>query len=289
MTPMRTIGVMANLTKEVAPAMLKRLSAKASIFGWKVLAEPDAAPMIPGSTAVSQSEMIRQMDLLMVFGGDGTMIRAVRQLGDKDTPVLGVNLGSLGFMTSVPIEAFEATMDMVASGNYRISTRSMVECTVHSATRPIATYRALNDVVLGWCATCRMVTLQLNVDGEDVAHYRCDGLIISTPTGSTGHSLSTGGPIVHPETPAFVVSVICPHALSHRPLVVPDNLELMVKVDQARDRMILSVDGQEQQPMVEGDCLYIRKCKREVRFIHPETYSYFGLLRQKLGWKGSSV
>jgi NAD+ kinase len=169
------------------------------------------------------------------------------------------------------------------------STRSIAECEVASGDSAAGAYRALNDVVLAWGASSRLATLTLAIDGEVVTTYACDGLVVSTPTGSTGHSLSAGGPILHPETPAFVVSVICPHALSHRPLVIPDHAVMTVELTACPKQLLLSVDGQEEVSVSQGDRLEVRKSEKGVRFIHPPEYSYFSVLRQKLGWRGSSV
>jgi NAD+ kinase len=192
-------------------------------------------------------------------------------------------------MTSVPQEGLEHALEVLARGDYKISERSVAECEVFDGQTLLGNYRALNDVVIGWGASSRVITLSLAIDGEQVTSYLCDGLIVSTPTGSTGHSLSAGGPILQPETRAFVVSLVCPHALSHRPLVVPDASVLEVTVSGSPKELLLSVDGQEEKPVVEGNRLVVRRSPTPVRFIHPPGYSYFSVLRQKLGWRGSSL
>ncbi len=153
----------------------------------------------------------------------------------------------------------------------------------------LAAHRALNDVVIGWGESSRVVHLRLRIDGEDVGHYVCDGLIVSTPTGSTGHSLSGGGPIVHPEAPVFVINPICPHTLSHRPMVVPDGSLIEVRIERSSKKQICAIDGQDHCRVLEGDTLLIQRGRRPVRLLHPPGYSYFDLLRRKLHLRGSTV
>jgi NAD+ kinase len=284
---MKRIGVIANRLKPDAPAVLTRLAAKAGALDMRLLTTGDTAALLPGARVVPEDQLVNEIDALVALGGDGTMLRAVRSLGGADIPVVGVNLGSLGFMTSVPQENAERALDVLADGHYTTSARAIASCRVHRGSAAHE-YRALNDIVLGWGASSRVVTIKLSIDNEEVTSYVCDGLILSTPTGSTGHSLSTGGPILHPETPAFVISVICPHALGHRPLVIPDQSRISVQIVEAPKKLLLSVDGQEEQPVEEGDRLEVARSPHSVRFFHLPGYSYFSVLRQKLHWSGSS-
>ena len=283
------IGVVANCGKPHAPAALKRLSDKAKTLGLSVVCTEDTATLLPGARQVETDELASEVDVLLALGGDGTMLRAVRLLAGRDTPVMGVNLGSLGFMTSVPEQDLEQALEVLAAGTFHVSHRTLAECDAYHGEQLAGSYRALNDVVVGWGSSSRVLTLDLALDGEPVTTYMCDGLIVSTPTGSTGHSLSAGGPILHPETPAFAISVICPHALSHRPLIVPDRSAITVQVANTSSELLLSIDGQEQTRVSTGDRLEIRRSEQGVRFVHCPEYSYFSLLRQKLGWRGSSV
>lgn len=286
---MMRIGVLANCRKPDAGAVLERLSKKAEELGISLFASGDTAKLLPSAEAVVESDLASGIDVLVALGGDGSMLRAVRVLSGSDTPVLGVNLGSLGFMTSVPQDQLEHALDVLAEGDYKVSDRTTAECRVLKDGKELGHYRALNDIVAGWGASSRVVTLALDLDGDEVTSYLCDGLIISTPTGSTGHSLSAGGPILHPETPAFVVSVVCPHALSHRPLVIPDRCAITVRILDSPKRLLLSVDGQEELSIEEGSSLEVWRSPRSVRFIHVPGYSYFSVLRQKLGWRGTSL
>lgn len=286
---MKTIGVLANCRKPGAPAMLRRLANRAAALGMQLVACDETARAMPGVKRVTAKAFAKHIDVLLAMGGDGTMLKAVRLLGGSDKPVLGVNLGSLGFLTSVTEERLEKALEVLRKGNYTVSKRTMIECRVSRGARRVGSYRALNDVVIGWGMSSRVITLELAVDREPVASYVCDGLIVSTPTGSTGHSLSASGPILHPASPSFVVSLICPHTLSNRPLVISDRSAVRVRVVRAQKKILLSVDGQEERWVGQGDRIEVRRSPRTARFIHLPGYSYFSVLRQKLHWRGSNV
>ncbi len=286
---MKKIGVLANCGKPEAAAVLRRLERKAAELRLGLVTCGETGRLLRGARRTSVAAMARGIDVLVALGGDGTMLRAVRLLAGRDVPVLGVNLGSLGFLTSVAQEDLERALTVLARGKFSISRRAMAECRLFRGRRQVGSYRALNDVVVGWGASSRICTLGLVIDGEQVASYMCDGLVVSTPTGSTGHSLSAGGPILHPAGDSFVISVICPHTLSNRPLVVPDRSRIVVRVTRAMKKLLLSVDGQEETAIRAGDRLEVRRSPRDVRLVHLPGYSYFSLLRQKLGWRGSSV
>ena len=285
---MKTIGVLANCRKPEAAEILRRLSSKAAERGLQLVTCNEAGRLLAQSVRVSNRTFAQKIDVLLALGGDGTMLKAVRALQGRDIPVLGVNIGSLGFMTSVTQDNLERAIDVLVKGNYTTSTRAIAECRLMRRSKKIGEYRALNDVAIGWGNSSRVVNLELSIDGESVTSYVCDGMIVSTPTGSTGHSLSAGGPILHPETPVFVINLICPHTLSNRPVVISDRSVVSVRVVETAKKLLLSVDGQEEQSIVAGDRLEIRRSVKGVRFIHLPGYSYFSVLRQKLHWRGSS-
>jgi NAD+ kinase len=233
--------------------------------------------------------MFDGLDALIALGGDGTMLRAVRELDGRDKPVIGVNIGGLGFLTSVAEEDLERGLECLAADNYEVSVRAIMEAAVVRDGTDVSRYRALNDVVISRGPSSRVVTLDVSVNGETVTSYVCDGLIVSTPTGSTGHSLSAGGPIVAPETCALVISLICPHTLSSRPVVVPDGDEICVTPTKSDRELLLSVDGQVGESLAQGDMVTMKRSENNVRFIHLPGYSYFAVLQQKLHWSGSNV
>jgi len=286
---MKTLGIFANCTKEHAPKVLLRIAEKARARGLTLYADPETGKLLPGVKALPPADLVDAVEAVMALGGDGTMLRAVRQLDGRDKPVIGVNIGGLGFLTSVAEQDLDRAMECLANDTLEYRTHAIAECRVERAGHGVAQYRALNDVVITRGASPRVITLDVSVNNDPVTSYLCDGLIVSTPAGSTGHSLSSGGPILAPGTDAFVISLICPHTLSSRPLVVPDRSEIAVVVADCQGQQTLSVDGQVGQSLSYGDCVKVRRSDRGVRFIHLPGYSYYAVLRQKLHWSGSNV
>jgi len=285
---MDKLGVIANCTKPHAAAVLKELSETADKLGFSLLASGATAQML-GIDGEDLDAVLDSADAVIALGGDGTMLTAVRSLRGRDKPLLGVNIGSLGFMTSVAEHELGAALQCLRDGSYVVSERVAVEGVVFRQKTKSEIRCALNDIVVTGGESARVITLSVKVDGRPVTSYLCDGIIISTPTGSTGHSLSAGGPIVVPETPAFVISPICPHTLSSRPLVVPDSCEIEVEVEAQSDISRLTVDGRLFAELAIGDRLTVKRCERKVRFLHLPDYDYFRVLRRKLNWRGSNV
>jgi NAD+ kinase len=289
---MKRIGIIANCSKPAAESALKELGRAAERLGLELFTTAEAHPFIPQAEPVEAGEIAGRIDVLMALGGDGTVIGASKLLHAQSVPMIGVNLGSLGFMTSVAQERVSEALDALARDQFTISTRTTLDCQVQrNGNQPLEQHIALNDVVLGWGTSARVVGLNLAVNGEPVTEYICDGLIVSTPTGSTGHSLSAGGPILHPETKAFVVNAICPHTLSARPMVLPDDRTLTISIDHVPEdkNLLLSVDGQQMNPFQIGDVLTLSTHPTGVRFIHLNDYRYFDVLTKKLHWRGQSV
>ncbi len=285
---MNKLGIIANCRKERAGHVLKILSDSARELGLDLCAFGEAADLLPNVNRAPSVDALSDVDAIVALGGDGTMLKAVRELFGLNKPLIGVNIGSLGFMTSVAEHDLVPALSCLRDESFTVSERSLAECVVtHGDKTDI--YCALNDVVVTTGASPRVITLDVSIDGVMVTSYVCDGLIISTPTGSTGHSLSAGGPIVYPETPAFVVSPICPHTLSSRPLVVPDNSEIRICVRGESADARLSVDGQVGLAMCTDDRVVVGRCEQKVRFLHLPDYDYYRVLRQKLRWQGSAV
>jgi NAD+ kinase len=284
---MKRIGIIANCEKPDAPDVLRRVEARAAELGITLVTCDGTAELLSEAEAVEPGALAESIDVLMAFGGDGTMLRAVRALGGVDVPLLGVNLGSLGFMTSVPEEDADRALEVLSEDAYTTSARSTAICRVFRNGSMEDEYRSLNDVVVGWGESARVVTLAVLVDGDKVTSYMCDGLIISTPTGSTGHQLSAGGPILHPESPAFVINVVCPHTLTTRPIVVPDRSVITVHIAESPKQLIMAVDGQETRRVEQDDRIEVTRHPVNVRFLHLPGYNYFSVLRHKLGWRGS--
>ena len=286
---MKTIGVIANCGKRESRDVLKRLAAKARALGLSTLSCGETARHLPGCRTVNAERLGSRVDALIALGGDGTLLHAAHLLGKADVPILGVNLGALGFLTSITVGELEDALDHLAHGKFKLSKRTTATVVAKRGARKLGAYCALNDIVVGWGRSSRIITVDAEVDGDRIASYRCDGLIVSTPTGSTGHSLSAGGPIVHPESSVLLMNVICPHTLSARPLVLPDRAHVALTITAAARPLLLSVDGQEELTLRQGDRLLIERSPTPVRFVHLPGYSYFRVLRQKLQWRGSSV
>lgn len=285
----KSLGITANCGKPDAPIVLRKLAVKAKKLGIQLVADKASLCHLKYGKQISATTGYGSVDAVMALGGDGTMLRAVRMLEGRDIPVIGLNIGALGFLTSVVESELDRALKCLISGQYRTSVRAMIDAVVERKDRILARQRALNDVVVSSGPSNRVVVLGLSIDGDKVTDYVCDGLIVSTPTGSTGHSLSSGGPILSPETQAFVISLICPHTLSSRPLVVPDKSEIVVRVEGASGKILFSVDGQIAQNLHEGDKIRICRSDKSVRFIHLPGHSYFTVLRKKLHWSGSNV
>lgn len=282
---MKTIGIVANTGKPESLDALGRLAAKAHQLGLKLVACDDVAGRMTDCAAVQPAALASRSDVLVALGGDGTLLNTARLVDRSGKPILGVNLGRLGFLTSVGVDAIESALDRLVRGDFSISERAVMDCVVWRGKEKLGESRALNDVVAGWGQSSRIITLDVSVDHAPMTSYRCDGVIVSTPTGSTGHSLSAGGPILHPETSAFLINVICPHTLSARPVVLPDRHVIGIAVTASGKELLLSVDGQEQYTLREGDRFEVRRSAEPVRLIQMSGYNYFDVLRQKLQWR----
>jgi len=285
---MNTIGLVANDTKPRASAVLAHLRSLARQTPLRLLADPATAALVEGLEARPLPDLFDAVDAVMALGGDGTVLKIARELNGRDCPVVGVNIGGLGFLTSVAEDRLDAALRHLAEDRYRVSARTVAEVTF-CGDGQARTHRALNEILVTGDAAGRVVTLNLCIDGEHVTTYACDGLIVSTPTGSTGHSLSAGGPILMPETRVFVISGICPHTLSTRPLVVSDTVEIAVAPAEDDGALRAVVDGQIVLDLESSDALAIRKAEGHVRLLHLPDYSGYAVLRQKLNWRGSTV
>lgn len=227
-----------------------------------------------------------QVDFVAVLGGDGTMLSAARKFSPNAIPIVGINMGKFGFLTETTVEQCRETLTDVLEENYRIRDRMMLHCQLQRDGEVMQETIGLNDVVVSRTCLSRLLTIDFFVDGETVNTYRADGLIVATPVGSTAHSLSAGGPIVVPEMDAFIVSPICPHTLSNRPIVLPPDTELEVRPGEYAERPAMTVDGHIFSPLDEGDVVRVRRAKEKLRLIQTGRQHYFQTLRNKLGWSG---
>ncbi|VGO11600.1 NAD kinase [Pontiella desulfatans] len=286
---MKKIGIIVNTKRPRAAHILGELRRMAESHGFQLYAEDAAMAKTLGAELLPASAFGGKVDVALALGGDGTVLYTARAMHGSEVPIMGINLGSLGFLTSVGDTDIPSALDAIANKTFKVSGRDVAECRIFQNGAPVGEERALNDVVLGWGASSRIVTLKLSINGEAVGSFMCDGMMVSTPTGSTGHSLSAGGPILHPGVGGFGINVICPHTLSSRPLVVPNSSLIEVEVVSAAKELILSIDGQDEFKVEQGGRLEIRRSPHQVRFLQLEGHSYFSVLAQKLHWRGSSL
>jgi NAD+ kinase len=233
---------------------------------------------------VDQFENAGEVDLMLVLGGDGTMIATARMIGDQEVPVLGVNYGGLGYLAEFRIEELYTALESILSGNYRLDRRVMLEVELKSGDKPAQLSRVLNDVVINKSALARIIQIDAYLNHQFVNSFRADGLIVSTPTGSTAYNLSAGGPVIFPSMNAVVITPICPFTLSNRPIVVPNDaeIELLLKTD--NEEVALTLDGQVGFPLKVEDRVAIRKSRTTFNLIQPMNRNYFDVLRDKLRW-----
>jgi NAD+ kinase len=238
----------------------------------------NAAPML------AREAMAEKVDLVVVLGGDGTLLSAARALGSHKVPILAVNMGGLGFLTTVTLDQLYPMLEKVLAGEHRTGERMMLEAEVVRSGKTSERHTALNDAVANKGALARMLDFDVSVDGEHIGRYRADGLIVATPTGSTAYSLAAGGPIVHPGLDAFVITPICPHMLTNRPLVIPDTSRVEIDFAAAEGPVYLTLDGQIGIQMEPTDRVLIKKSANRVAFVRPPRKTYFEILRSKLRW-----
>jgi NAD+ kinase len=251
---------------------------------YKVVVDGQTAPYSVGVETLDRDEMAsRPLSFAVVLGGDGTLLSAARSMALAGIPVLGVNLGSLGFLAEVPLDELYPTLQGIDEGRCKVEARSMVHCDVLRKDSLVASYDALNDIVVGKRTISRLNHCDVYIDGAFVSVYKADSLIVSTPTGSTAYSLAAGGPILMPSVDAFVVTPVAAHSLTHRPLVVPDTSKIEIVVNTGEDEAYLSVDGQVGMPMYDGDRVTCCKSERHVKLLRIHG-TFFDVLRAKLKW-----
>lgn len=251
---------------------------------YNVIVDPETAVYMGGLEVLQRPEIAsRPIDFVIVLGGDGTLLSAARVVARSGIPILGVNLGSLGFLTEVPLPDLYPTLEAVYENRCSIETRSLVQCQLVREGQCVANYDALNDVVINKVSIARLANFDLYIDQVFVSNYKADGLIVATPTGSTAYSMAAGGPILMPSVDAFVVTPVSPHSLTHRPLVVRDSAEIVIVVNFAEGGAYLSFDGQIGIPAHDGDRITCRKSEHRVKLLRMKK-TFFDVLRTKFKW-----
>lgn len=282
------IGLVGNAEKPAAAARARTAAQLLRRAGKKVFADAITAQhaRIQCEILPDIASLARAVDLLIIFGGDGTMLHAARQIAGSNTPMLGVNLGGLGFLTAVPSDKLAEALKLLWAGELRYESRALIEATGVANKKGIKA-TALNDIVISRGAASRLIALDVSVDGEPITRYRCDGLIVSSPTGSTAYSLAAGGAIVLPTAEVFALTPICPHALSNRSIILPLSANIHVKAVKTEPATFLNADGQIIGELANGDEIIIRRSRSTVRVVHLANSSFLEALRQKLHWRGT--
>lgn len=251
--------------------------------GYAVVIDEETARYSTGPEVLPRSRIAsKPLDLVIVLGGDGTLLAAARATAAIDVPLLGVNLGSLGFLTEVPLSSLYPMLDKIAEGRAEVEQRSLMQCDLMRGDSVLASHMVFNDAVVSKTALARLNYYELSIDRVFVSSYRADGMIVATPTGSTAYSLSAGGPILVPTVNAFVITPVAPHSFSHRPLVVPDTVEIEILLRGESELAYLSVDGQPALDLHDGDRVRCRKSEHQVSLFR--TTDFFQVLRSKLKW-----
>jgi NAD+ kinase len=280
----RSVGIVSKPRREEIGEVIPPLVKWLRDHGLEVfLDEETAARCAASAHALSRGSIAERVELVIVLGGDGTILATSRALENREIPILPVNLGGLGFLTSVTLHEMYPLLEAVLAGDYQTSERMMLEADVIRNGRAVEKQNALNDAVVTQAALARMMDFTVTVDANEVGRYRADGLIVATPTGSTAYSLAAGGPIVEPHLDAFVITPICPHMLTNRPLVVPGSAVIEVGFP-GEHALNLTLDGQVGFDLRSADRVVIRKSPNRVRLVRAPGKSYYDILRSKLRW-----
>ena len=286
----RRVGVVVKPNHPEALKTACRLLEWLSEHGIKLVGTPDLDRAgIESEThckieIVPHERLAASVDLVVVLGGDGTMIATSRMLGDYDVPVLGINYGTLGYLAEFRVEELVPALESVLTGDYRIDTRVRVAVDLYRSGEMLMHQRALNDVVINKSALARIIEIEARMNGMLISGFRADGLIVSTPTGSTAYNLSAGGPVVYPSMNALVIAPICPFTLSDRPIVVPDDCLIELRLRTPDEEVVLTLDGQFGLPITTEDRILIRKSLTTFKIVQPMNRNYFEVLREKLRW-----
>jgi len=282
---MKSAAIISKPLKSELSAILPDLLSWFRRHGYYLYVDEETAHYTTDGAEVVPRQQIgdKHPSFVLVLGGDGTLLSAARAVAHADVPILAVNLGSLGFLTEVPLAEMYSTLEAVNQGHCPVEERSVLECQLIRAEQRMCRHFALNDVVVNKSAISRLVDFDLLIDGVFVFNYKADGVIIATPTGSTAYSLAAGGPILMPSVEAFVVTPVCPHSLTHRPLVVKYTAQIELLVETGEQEAFLSIDGQVGMPVFQGDRVLCRRASHTVKLMRVRR-TFFDVLRNKLKW-----
>lgn len=281
----KKIGIVTRPRPTDVPEIVRPLLQWLAARDIRAFYDPETAQSLGDKSGMrGREQLAEETDLLLVLGGDGTLLSAAREVAPRGKPVLPINLGSLGFLTSFTLDELYPALEETLAGRLEASERVMLKATLLRDGQAEEEQAVLNDVVINKGALARMTELRLSLDGDFVCRYRADGLIVATPTGSTAYSLSAGGPIVHPSVEAIVITPICPHTLSDRPLVVRDSSIVELSLMETADSVYLTLDGQKGLELQRGDRVKIVRAPQKLKLIQPPRKPYYEILRSKLKW-----
>ena len=283
------IGLIANHGKIGAAELVHEIAAACLQRSLPYTLEAQTAQMIGAQSTAKPADLVRECELLVVLGGDGTILQVLHELCDEFRPILGINIGTLGFLTCAGAAAWPDALDAIIKKTYRLSERTLLDVEVIRDGQRLSRHIALNDAVISRGELSRLIKLNVSVDGARLSEYNADGLIVATPTGSTAYSLSAGGPVLAPESGVFVVTPICPHVLTMRPVMVSDNSRIEITPTPGQADVFLTADGQRSVRILTGDRIVLTKAPQRLSLAMLPGMTFFEVLRQKLKWSGSAV
>jgi len=282
---MKTVAIISKPGKPELSTFLPALVNKLKEYGYQSLLDPESAGMMPGYPVIQREAIAAaKPEYVIVLGGDGTLLAAARAVAKSEIPILAVNLGSLGFLTEITIEETFAAIQAMEDKIALPQSRAMLQCDVHLKGSGDQRFFALNDVVINKSSIARLIEVDVKVNGEFVANYKADGVIVATPTGSTAYSLAAGGPVLEPTVEAFVITPVSPHALTNRPLVVRDTAVIELIIRGKHDAVNITVDGQLSLPAEEHDSIVCRRSEHRINLLRLPNRTFFDVLRKKLKW-----
>ena len=284
MPDIKSVGIISKPDVAAAIGLVPKLIAWLAQRGLAVRYDEETAAYAGTRDGLARTEVAADADLVIVLGGDGTLLSAARAIDGREVPLFPVNLGGLGFLTAITMDELYPELERAFRGEHRIGKRKLLHCELIRSEGVVGEYEALNDVVVTKSAIARIVDLDVHVDHMFVGRYKADGLIVATPTGSTAYSLSAGGPIIFPSVAAICMTPICPHMLTNRPVIVPDTSVVRIICQAEDDSAFLTIDGQIGEPLKKSDQIVCRSSQHTLMLIRPPRMLFFDVLRQKLKW-----
>lgn len=286
--PLKKIGIITKHNIKNHGDYLQKLIAELKKYKKEVLLDEPSATLMREGRGFDKTRMLRRADLVIVLGGDGTLLKTARQMGTKKPFIAGVNMGHLGFLTEFTLQKFLASLEKIFAGKFCHDERFLLRVTIYRNGKKRYTTLAMNEAVINQGGFARLINLRVEVNQRQLANYRADGLIISTPTGSTGHSLSGGGPIIHPKIEGMVITPLCPMKLGVRPIIIPNNRQITIRLETQwraeKKPIVLTIDGQITLNLKKDDVIRIRKSSRSFTMIRMGGHNYYRMLRKKLNW-----